>query len=226
MLLTLFESQRQLRKRPFLGVGVTSLAAHTAVIVAVVAATVHAGRSDTQVKVDTTVVLLEPQPQKPPEQQPLPLDAPPLLGFQTLVVPPTIPTTVPPVDLQEHFDPKDYSGAGVAGGRANGVVPTGSEVYAETIVEERPSLLSAPPPAYPDLLRRAGVQGRVLLRAIVDTTGRVEPSSITIMKSPDPAFDEPTRRWVLKALFRPARLHGRAVRSYVSLPVDYSIITS
>ncbi len=225
MLLTLFESQRQLRKRPFLGVGVTSLAAHTAIIVAVVAATVRAGRSDIQVKMDTTVVLLEPQQQKPPEQQPLPLDAP-LRGFQTLVVPPTIPTTVPPVDLQEHFDPKDYSGAGVEGGRADGIVPTGSEVYAEGIVEERPSLLSAPPPAYPDLLRRAGVQGRVLLRAIVDTTGRVEPSSITIMKSPDPAFDEPTRRWVLKALFRPARLHGRAVRSYVSLPVDYSIVTS
>ncbi len=211
MLLTLFESQRQLRKRPFLGVGVTSMAAHTAVIVAVVAATVHAGRSDTQVKMDTTAVLLEAQLQKPPEQQPLPLDAP-LLGFQTLVVP-TIPTAIPPVDLQEHFDPKDYSGAGVEGGRANGIVPNGSEVYAETIVEERPSLLS-------------GVQGRVLLRAIVDTTGRVEPSSITIMKSPDPAFDEPTRRWVLKALFRPARLHGRAVRSYVSLPVDYSIVTS
>ncbi|HYK81503.1 MAG TPA: TonB family protein [Gemmatimonadales bacterium] len=225
MVLTLFESKRKIGSRRSLGLGLVSMAVHTAVIVAIAVATVHAGRSDTQVKVDTTVVLLEPEQQKPAEQPPLPLDAP-LRGFQTLVVPPTIPTNIPAVDLQEHFDPKDYSGSGVEGGRANGIVPTGSEVYTEAIVEEKPSLLSAPPPAYPDLLRQAGVQGRVLLRAIVDTTGRVEPNSVTIVKSPNPGFDDPTRRWVLKALFRPARLHGRPVRAYVSLPVDYSIITS
>src|SRR5438876_509793 len=63
----------------------------------------------------------------------------------------------------------------------------------------------------------------VLLRAIIDTAGRVEPTSLKIVQSPSPGFDEPTKQWALKALFRPARLHGRAVRSYVNLPFDYSL---
>ena len=66
-------------------------------------------------------------------------------------------------------------------------------------------------------------QGRVVVRAIIDTAGRVEPTSLKIVQSPSPGFDEPTKQWALKALFRPARLHGRAVRSYVNLPFDYSL---
>jgi len=141
-------------------------------------------------------------------------------------VPAQIPTDIPPVDLQQRFDPKDYSGSGIEGGRANGIVVSGSEVYAEALVEERPELLSAPPPIYPQLLKQAGIQGRVILHAIVDTTGRVEPASVRIIKSPSPAFDQPTKDWVLKALFRPARLHGRGVRVFINLPVDYSLTRS
>src|SRR5205809_1040082 len=96
-------------------------------------------------------------------------------------------------------------------------------VNAEAVVEGKPALLSGPPQLYPDLLRQAGIQGRVVLRAIIDTTGRVEPTSLKIVQSPSPGFDEPTKQWALKALFRPARLHGRAVRSYVNLPFDYSL---
>jgi protein TonB len=172
---------------------------------------------------DTTVVLLTPQAQqKPTDPEPVQLvDA--LKGFQTVTVPEQIPTDIPPVDLQQRFDPKDYSGSGIEGGRASGIVVSGNEVYAEALVEERPALLSAPPPDYPVLLKQAGIQGRVILRAVIDTTGRVEPASVRIMKSPNPAFDQPTKDWVLKALFRPARLHGRGVRVFINLPVDYSL---
>jgi TonB family protein len=185
--------------------------------------TLQATRSDTAVRVDTTMVLLEPQrQQKPPERQPAQLDVP-LKGFQTVAVVPEIPTTLPPVDLSQHFDPKDYSGTGVEGGKANGLVPSENDVYAEAVVDEKPALLSGPPTVYPELLKQAGIQGRVVLRAILDTTGRVEPGSVIIVKSPNPGFDEPTKQWALKALFRPARLHGRAVRAYVNLPFQYSI---
>ncbi len=82
-------------------------------------------------------------------------------------------------------------------------------------------LLSSPPP-YPEVMRMAGIRGRVLLEAIVDTVGRVEPSSIRILASPSPGFDEPTRRWAASARFRPARLEGRAVRVLVNLPIDFA----
>jgi len=216
----LFETKRTIDRRLF-GTGFGTLAVHAVLVVAAVYGTVHAGPLDTTVKLDTTVVLLT-QEQKQPEAPPVQI-AEPLRGFQTVVVPSEIPTTIPTVDLQQHFDPKDYSGVGIEGGRGDGVVPRGDAVYAESVVEERPALLSAPPPPYPDLLKRAGIQGRVLLRAIVDTTGHAEPNSVEIISSPNPGFDVPARMWVLRAVFRPARLHGQAVRVHVTLPIDYSL---
>ena len=221
MELLLLETKKRTNQTARFGVGATSLALHVALIGGAVYATVAARPADMRVKVDTTVVLLS-QEQKAPEQPKVQL-VEPLKGFQTVVVPTVIPANVPPIDLQEKFDPKDYTGIGVEGGRANGLTPPADAVYAEAVVEERPALLSAPPPPYPDILKQAGIQGRVLLSAIVDTTGRVEPNSIQIVKSPNPGFDVPARSWVLQALFRPARLHGQAVRVHVTLPIDYSI---
>jgi len=220
---SLLEFRGKTRSTGFLRVGISSLAIHSAMIAGVVYVTLHAAPSDSRVRMDTTVVLLTPETQqKSADPTPVQLvDA--LRGFQTVIVPAQIPTNIPPVDLQQRFDPKDYSGSGIEGGRANGIVASGSEVYAEALVEERPALLSAPPPEYPPLLKQAGIQGRVILRAVIDTTGRVEPASVKIMKSPNPAFDQPTKDWVLKALFRPARLHGRGVRVFINLPVDYSL---
>src|SRR5437879_12082888 len=100
------------------------------------------------------VFLDQQQQQKPPEQQPVQLDVP-LKGFQTVVAPDVIPTNIPPVNLQEHFDPKDYSGSGVEGGLATGMVPTGSEVFMEAIVEEKPAVLSGPTLVVPERLRPA-----------------------------------------------------------------------
>jgi TonB family protein len=222
MELTLLETKRRTKTKTLLGVGATSLALHSAVIAGVVYATLSARRADTAVHADTTVVLLTPAQRQPAPPPPAELAAP-LRGFQTVTVPTQLPTSMPKIDLLERFDPKDYSGIGVEGGRAKGVVPSGNEVYSEALVEERPALLSAPPAPYPDLLKRAGIHGRVLLRAIVDTTGRVEPSSIEIATSPNPGFDEPAREWILKALFRPARVHGRAVRVHITQPLDYSV---
>src|SRR5213593_2160925 len=218
VVLTLLESRWK--------IGFASLAIHSAMIAGVVYATPHAAPRDDQVRTDARVVLLAPQEERKAADPPPVQLADALQGFQTVDLPAQIPTDIPPVDLQQRFDPKDYSGSGVEGGRANGIVVSGSEVYAEALVEERPELLSAPPPIYPQLLKQAGIQGRVILHAIVDTTGRVEPASVRIIKSPSPAFDQPTKDWVLKALFRPARLHGRGVRVFINLPVDYSLTGS
>ena len=222
MELRLLETKRKTQKKTLFRVGATSLALHAAVIGAVVYATLSARPVDTAVRLDTTVVLLAPAQRQPASPPPTEL-VQPLRGYQTVTVPTQLPTSVPKLDLQERFDPKDYSGIGVEGGRANGIVPSGNEVYSEALVEERPALLSAPPVPYPDLLKQAGIRGRVLLKAIVDTTGRVEPSSIEIATSPNPGFDVPAREWLLKALFRPARMHGKAVRVHITQPLDYSI---
>ena len=205
--------------RKQIGVGTLSLLVHAAVIVGAVYATARAGSAETGVKTDTAMVYLaQPQPATPP---PSPLLDVPLRGFQTLDVPTVIPTKLPSVNLAEHFDPKDYTGTGVEGGQADGAVPGGNAVYSDAVVEEHPEALSGPP-GYPSAMRDAGIQGRVLLQAVVDTLGRVEPTSIRIVQSPNPGFDQTVREWALKAQFRPARLHGRPVRVVVSLPFDFS----
>ena len=219
----LIESKRKKNSRRVFGVGAVSLVVHTVVIAGAVYATLSAGEADNSVKVDTAMVFMDqPKQEKPPEQQPVQLDIP-LKGFQTVVAPDVIPTNIPPVNLQEHFDPKDYSGTGVEGGVSTGMVPTGNEVFMEAIVEEKPTVLSGPIPVYPELLKQAQIQGRVLVQAIVDTLGRAEPSSVKVLQSPNPGFDQSAKTYVLKALFRPARVHGRAVRVLIQIPIDYRI---
>jgi protein TonB len=215
----LIETRLNTTRCRLLGPGSITLAAHAVLIAGVVYLSSHATRLDSAVHADTTMVFLDqPQEHVPP---PPPAFDTPLQGFQTIVVPTVIPTSIPPVDLTQHFDVKDYSGTGVEGGRASGVQPSATGVYADAVVEEHPTLVSAGPD-YPDLMRQAGIRGRVVLQAIVDTSGRVEPGSIKILRSPNPGFDGATREWAARAQFRPARLEGRAVRVLIRLPIDFS----
>jgi len=211
-----------------LGQTALSVLVHGGIIFAAVRATQGVAETMKNRPIDTTMVFLKPPPPPPPPPNQPPPDVivaanPPPKGFQTVVAPDVIPTNIPPVNLQEHFDPKDYSGTGVEGGISTGMVPTGNEVFMEAIVEEKPSVLSGPQPQYPELLRQAGIQGRVMVQAIIDTTGRAEPASLKIIASPNPGFDQSAKNYVLKALFRPARVHGRAVRVLINIPIDFKI---
>jgi TonB family protein len=219
---TLIESGRKPEKKRYLGVGVVSLVMHTIIITAAVIATLTAGPSDNSVKVDTNMVYLqEQQQQKQPEPQPV-LDVQ-LKGFQTVVAPTDIPTNIPPINLQEHFDPKDYSGSGVEGGVGNGIVPSSDQVLSVDVVQEKPERLAGPQPVYPPLLQQAGIQGVVKVEAIIDTTGHVEPNSVRVVESPNPGFDQAAKTVVLKSLYRPARVYGKAVRVLIQQPINFQI---
>src|SRR5437660_1536840 len=65
----------------------------------------------------------------------------------------------------------------------------------------------------------------VVIGAVAATLGRVEPRSVSIVASPDPGFAVSARDYVLRALFRPARVHGRPVRVLVRLPIDFALTT-
>ena len=120
----------------------------------------------------------------------------------------------------QQSDSEDSAGTRVEG---DDIVPPDAEVFMEAIVEERPAVLSAPTLHYPELLRQAQIQGRVLMQAIIDTLGRAEPTSVKVLQSSNPGFDQPARGYVLKALFRPGRVHGRAVRVLLQVPVDFKV---
>jgi TonB family protein len=171
---------------------------------------------------ETAMVYINQETQKQPETPPPPQLDVQLKGFQTIVAPTDIPTNIPPVNLQERFDPKDFSGIGVEGGVASGIVPTG-DVFSVDVVQEKPERLAGPPLVYPPLLQQAGIEGTVMVQAIIDTMGRVEAGSIRITQTANPGFNESAKTVVLKSLFRPARVYGKAVRVLIQIPILYSI---
>ncbi len=52
--------------------------------------------------------------------------------------------------------------------------------------------------------------------------GRAEPGSL-VLQSSHPGFEGAARAYVLGALFRPGRTHGRAVRVLVRLPISFTL---
>jgi TonB family protein len=217
----LIESKKKADKKQAFGLGFASLVGHTGIVGLAVMATLTATQAAEEAP-DTMMVFVNQQEQKQEEQPPV-IDIPQLKGFQTVVAPTEIPTNIPPINLQEHFDPKDYTGSGVEGGTGTGIVPSSDQVFLESVVEERPEILSGPQLQYPDLLRQAGIEGRAIVQAIIDTSGRAEPSSVKVVQSPNPGFDQSAKQYVLRALFRPARVHGRAVRVLINQPIDFKI---
>ena len=222
--LQLFASDRKPDTAGFTRGGLVSLVIHSAIIGGAIFATLEAHHAVAATKLDTAMVYL--QPQEPQREPPPPSDVQvPLRGFQTVTVPVDLPTALPTVDLQEHFDPKDFTGVGVEGGTATGVTPGANTVYSTGEVDQKPALLTAPPLErdYPPMLRSAGITGRVVIGAIIDTSGRAEPGSVQVIQSAHPGFNDAARKWMTQALFRPARRNGRAVRVQVIQALNYSL---
>lgn len=221
---TLVESGHKIGGKGPLEAGVVSLFVHGGIVVSAVFATMQVGQAASGVRVDTALVYVaQPQTQPKPPEPPPPGVIPQFKGFQTVVAPVDVPVDIPAVNLQEKFDPRDYSGIGVEGGVATGIIVPAGQVFTENLVEEKPSLLVATTPVYPELLRAAGIQGRVVVQAIIDTAGRAEPASIKIVRTPNVEFNQSARDWITKVLFRPARVRGQAVRVLIELPIDYRI---
>ena len=78
-------------------------------------------------------------------------------------------------------------------------------------------------PAYPSALREAGVQGRVEVSYIVGVDGRVEPGSFRVLSASHPAFVEPVREALERAVFQPGRIRGRAVRVLVRQTIRFRV---
>jgi len=137
------------------------------------------------------------------------------------VPPPPIDFSIEPggvAPLGPVFDPRAPSGAMLAAAPASPGDPVDI-----SLVEEPPALLAGPLPAYPELLRQAGISGRVVLEGVVDTTGRVEPGSLSAVSKTHTGFVAAAQRALAATLFRPGRTLGRAVRVRVRVPIEFRL---
>lgn len=187
-----------------------------------------------------------PKPEPPPPPPPPTPEAPPpvVKGFQELVPPVEPPKEIPKVDPnQAATNANDFSGVGRAGGVANGTdngqaqdvtnrqAPPDEGTYELSAVEEQPDLSNRAEVGrliarnYPPLLRDAGVTGSVTLRMRVLEDGHVDPESISIENSTHEAFGDAAKRVVERMRFRPAKVGGKAVKVWVTLPVTFQLQT-
>ena len=113
--------------------------------------------------------------------------------------------------LERHMSQIDA--ACPTGGTGDGHGSVADQVYSEATVDEPVEIVSVPPLEYPPALRQA----------VIDTLGRAEPASLKVITRPNTAFDKSALAYVLHAVFRPARVKGRAVRVLIKVPVDYRI---
>lgn len=75
-------------------------------------------------------------------------------------------------------------------------------------------------PKYPRELRNRGIPGRVLLRFVVDTNGRVQNPEVA--QSTDPAFNRPALEAIRAWRFSPAIQNGKPVKTMTQMPLLFS----
>jgi protein TonB len=67
-------------------------------------------------------------------------------------------------------------------------------------------------PTYPPDLESSGIEGHVIIRFVVDSTGRVDLRTLLTVEATHAAFDRAVREALPKMKFRPAMVGDRAVR--------------
>ena len=78
-------------------------------------------------------------------------------------------------------------------------------------------------PRYPELLRQAGIDGRVLVRFVVDTLGRIDPASVQILSSTHDQFTRAVRDALSGFRFRPAESNGKRIPALAEMPFEFKV---
>lgn len=94
------------------------------------------------------------------------------------------------------------------------------------IVEQSPELIGGlaglqKKIRYPEIAKKAGVEGRVYLQFVVDEQGNVHDPIVT--RGIGAGCDEEAVRAILGAKFKPGKQRGKAVKVKMSLPITFKL---
>lgn len=89
--------------------------------------------------------------------------------------------------------------------------------------EEPPVQLEAVQPEYPDLARRAGVEGVVWVKSLVDKEGKVRDVIILKESGAKAGFEEAAIEAAKKTLWKPAISNGQPVAVWVSYKIIFTL---
>ncbi len=170
-----------------------------------------------------------PQPPAAPEQPAVTAPAPPPTALPTpRAVQVNKPTTKPHVTQQTRHAITPPAPQTVASNPA----PAAAAITAAPVVPAPPpqpktithgvEYLHAPVPEYPESAREDGNEGTVILRVLVDESGK--PARVEVMRSSGfGSLDEAGKAAAQAALFKPYREDGHAVSVYVIVPLKFQL---
>ena len=182
------------------------------------------------------------RPPKPPVNQPEHREQTPPETRQPMqptdrTVPATIPT--PTVDQSDPTDSTDPFDSSDPGGNCPGCLPgpgegpggpgdhptlgTGGDdaPIPVTVGMTRPEILKRVQPRYTEIARKAGVQGSVIVEAIIDTQGHV--TNARVLRGLPMGLDQEAVNAILQWRFTPAYQGTRPVKVYFTLTVNFAI---
>jgi protein TonB len=234
MLGILLESRARRQRRS--GGAALSVATHLAIIGAVSVASAH-GAPRGREPVKTPIVRIVPPTPKPVDRRPEPAEAHPARVVSLLelprsrpafVAPAIVPVGLPRIELSSGT-PLDSllleRGTG-RGGTSRGIVVAGDDPPhsgAWTGTELLMRITTSAKPRYPEVLRQAGIDGRVLVQFIVDSAGKVDVTTIQVLSSTHDLFTRAVRDVLPAFRFKPAEINGRPVRSLAEMPFEFRV---
>lgn len=90
------------------------------------------------------------------------------------------------------------------------------------VVEVKPQPVTIPKPPYPDLARQAGIEGQVVVKALVDVDGSIVDAEI-LKSSGNISLDQAAMTAARQSKFTPAKQRDQLVRVWVSIPFKFSL---
>lgn len=224
------------KKEKMAGATVVTTILYAGVITLAVWATADAGiKKDKTSNQSVKFVEIKKEPpkeepkDKPPPPKEVVVKPPPPKGFQVLRAPVKIDVKIPEIDLSKSVtNEADFSGKGVKGGIASGVVGGTAIVTNQTYFEfqvEKPAQAASgnPSPRYPEVLKSSGVEGKVMAQFVVLETGRADMDTFKILSSDNDLFSSAVKNVLPQMRFLPAEIGGKKVRQLVQLPFEFKI---
>ena len=98
--------------------------------------------------------------------------------------------------------------------------PEEEEVYEFFAVSEKPQIIEKEVPLYPDLARKAQIEGKVVVTVTIDKQGNVEKANI--FKS-IPMLDESAIAAAMRCKFKPAKQRDKFVKVKMNIPFDFKL---
>ena len=225
------------KKERMAGGTIFSIVLHTVLIGGAVYATARAGIKDEKTKAEKIqFVEVKKEPPKVVEKEPPPpkeviVKPPPPKGFQVLRAPLKIDIKIPEIDLSKAItNEADFSGKGVKGGVASGVVGgkgpvvNDNQTYFEFQVEKPAEMLSeSPKPKYPAVLESSGIAGEVQAQFVVSTSGKADMDSFKVLKSTNELFTQAVKNVLPRMRFSPAMIGGKPVNQLVQQSFQFAV---